>query len=89
MQSHTKIYYQYFDYGEQDFVPCEVCGNQSVDIHHINGRGKDKDVIKNLIALCRKCHERAHGIGKFPLSKSEVQYIHNCFLAGNRKKFIK
>jgi len=89
MQRHTKIYYCYFDYGEQDNVPCEACGRLAVDIHHIQGRGKGKDVINNLIALCRKCHERAHGIGKVPLSKSEVQYIHNSFLSGNRIKFIK
>ena len=26
MQKHTRVYYKYFDYGEQDFIPCEGCG---------------------------------------------------------------
>lgn len=89
MQKHTRIYYKYFDYGEQDVVLCEACGRPAVDIHHIDGRGKGKDVIENLIALCRKCYERAHGIGKYPLSKGEVQFIHNNFLNGNKKQFVK
>lgn len=84
MQKHTIIYYRHFDYGEQDFIPCEGCGKPAVDIHHINGRGKDKDVISNLMAVCRKCHEKLHG----PVSKSDAQYIHNNFLAGNRKQFL-
>jgi 5-methylcytosine-specific restriction endonuclease McrA len=47
-------------YKTTDFVPCEVCGSQAVDIHHINARGmggsKEADVIENLMGLCRKCH---------------------------------
>jgi len=92
MQKHTRIYMKYFDYGEQDVICCEAClhpgriDGQGFDLHHINGRGKGKDVIENLILLCRKCHTKAHE-GK--LSKSELQYIHNNFLQGNRIKFIK
>jgi len=77
---------KYFDYGEQSFIPCEACHKKAVDVHHLDGRGKDKDVITNLMALCRDCHRKAHE-GK--LSKSELQYIHNNFLQGNRIKFIK
>jgi len=33
-----------------------------VDIHHIDARGmgggKDADVIENLMAVCRSCHEK-------------------------------
>jgi 5-methylcytosine-specific restriction endonuclease McrA len=47
-------------YKKTDFIPCEVCGSQAVDIHHINARGmggsKTADVIENLMGLCRKCH---------------------------------
>jgi hypothetical protein len=39
------------------------------------------------MALCRKCHDRIHN--KSELSKSEVQYIHNNFLANNRVSFLK
>ena len=86
MKHHVKIYLDYFGYGEQDVILCEACHRLAVDIHHINGRGKDKDVIVNLMALCRKCHNMAH---QEKISKSELQYIHNSFLSGKRDKFIK
>lgn len=60
MQKHTKIYMHFFGYDESDFIPCEVCGSQAVDIHHIDCKGmggsKSKDYIENLQALCRNCH---------------------------------
>jgi hypothetical protein len=60
MKKHTKVYMSYFNYDVGDFIPCEVCGTTAVDIHHINCRGMGgsqiKDVISNLMALCRKCH---------------------------------
>jgi hypothetical protein len=47
-------------YDVADFIPCEVCHTQAVDIHHIEARGmggtKKVDTIDNLIALCRECH---------------------------------
>jgi len=85
MLNHTKVYMKYFDYVVAEEIICEACGNLAVDIHHINGRGKDKDVIKNLMALCRKHHTQAHE--KIP--KSEMQLIHNYFLQGTRKQFLK
>jgi 5-methylcytosine-specific restriction endonuclease McrA len=60
MKKHTKIYLDYFGYGIEDYVPCEICGNKAVDIHHIDCRGmggsSKKDKIENLMALCRECH---------------------------------
>ena len=60
MQKHTQIYLQGMGYKTTDFVPCEVCGAQAVDVHHIEARGiggtKKADVIDNLMGLCRKCH---------------------------------
>lgn len=86
MEKYKQIYVTYFEYGIQDYIPCELCGKQAADIHHIYGRGKGKDVIENLMAVCRDCHTDAHNE---KISKSEMQYIHNNWLAGNRKKFIK
>jgi len=81
----------YFDIGEQDTWQCEACTKQdhiqNLQIHHIYGRGKGKDVIENLACLCSKCHSRAHGAKDF-VSKSEFAYIHNNFLMGNRIKFL-
>lgn len=60
MKKHTAIYLNYFGYDTTDFIPCEVCGSQAVDIHHLECRGmggsKNADHIENLQALCRKCH---------------------------------
>ena len=92
MQKYVKNYLTHFDLGEQDICQCEACGKQGrldgdgFDIHHIHGRISDE--VNNLILLCRKCHERAHG-GIHPLSKGEFQYIHNKFLLGNRKPLLK
>lgn len=47
-------------YHPTDFIPCETCESKAVDIHHIEARGmggsKNKDVLENLMALCRWCH---------------------------------
>ena len=71
MKKHTKIYLEF-----NDEPICELCGKVAVDIHHIDGRGKGKDVISNLIALCRKCHNAAHGLEKTYLHKDVIHKIH-------------
>jgi 5-methylcytosine-specific restriction endonuclease McrA len=64
MKNHTKTYIKHFGYGEQDFIPCEVCGNRAVDTHHIKARGMGGvannrlDIIENLQGLCRTCHTK-------------------------------
>ena len=87
MQAHTRIYMKHFDYVVAEEVVCECCHRMAVDIHHINGRiGEGANDIKNLIALCRKCHNLAHDE---KISKGELQYIHNNFLLGHRIQFLK
>lgn len=92
MQQYIKNYLKYFDLGEQELLTCEACGrqgrvdNSGFDIHHINGRGTGKNCIDNLICLCRRCHSLCHD-GK--LSKGEMEYIHNNYLLGNKKQFVK
>ena len=60
MKPYTKIYLKHFGYGQEDFIPCEICGARAVDIHHIDCRGmggtSKKDTIENLMALCRMHH---------------------------------
>lgn len=60
MKSYTKTYLKHFGYALDDFIPCEVCGNRGVDIHHIEARGmggrESADNIENLMAVCRQCH---------------------------------
>lgn len=50
----------YFGYKIPEDVTCEICDRPAVDIHHLNGRGKGKDIISNLMALCREHHTEAH-----------------------------
>lgn len=77
MKKHTKIYMEYFDYGLEDFIPCEVCGSKAVDIHHIEARGmggsKTADTIENLMAVCRSCHVK---YGDVPSKKEWLKKIH-------------
>ena len=61
MKKYIKIYIDYFGFGEQDYIPCEICKRKSVDIHHILPKSKGgKDLVNNLIALCRQCHINVH-----------------------------
>lgn len=59
-----------FGYSPGEWMPCEISsversecrGNgTAVDVHHIEARGMggsaQKDVITNLMGLCRHCHE--------------------------------
>ena len=82
---------KHFDIGEDDIWWCEATGTQhkfrDLQVHHINGRGKGMDIIENLMSLQPKIHARAHGDINY-ISKSEFQYIHNSFLAGQRRPFL-
>ena len=86
MKKHIKLYLDYFGYGMDDFIPCEVCGQKAVDIHHIEARGmggsKTKDIIENLQALCRPCHIKFGDIKLYIIFLKEK---HNIVLNGKGK----
>jgi 5-methylcytosine-specific restriction endonuclease McrA len=83
MQKHVKVYRKHFDYGEQDRVPCEVCGGNAVDIHHIVYRSRGGgDTIDNLMALCRYHHDMAH---QEALKKEYLAKKHQLFLDTHEK----
>lgn len=62
MKKHTKIYLDEMGYTDTDTIFCECCPAVAVDIHHIESRGMGgdptgkRDVIENLMAVCRECH---------------------------------
>jgi 5-methylcytosine-specific restriction endonuclease McrA len=73
MVKYKKIYIDYFDFCEQDFIPCEKCHGKAVDIHHIKFKSQGgKDEIDNLIALCRGCHDLAHEDKEFNNTLNEI-----------------
>ena len=79
MKNHTKVYLEYFGIDEEDpYIPCEICNQRSVDIHHIRARGmggsKKKDDITNLMALCRNCHIQYGDIQEMVIT---LQELHN------------
>ena len=79
MKSHTKVYMQFFDYGEQDFIPCEMCGSRATDIHHIERRTRNKvtnDFVENLVGLCRDCHIKAESDSMFNMF-CRIQHLEN------------
>lgn len=64
--NYKKLFFNHYGYGEQDFIPCAVCGCRAVDIHHIKFKSQGgKDEINNLIALCREDHTKAHNDKEF------------------------
>ncbi len=90
MKKHTKLYYSYFDLGEQDFVydEYEWVQNKRViradNIHHIDPRGmggsKEKDYIENLMALSFHNHEMFE-LSNYP--KEWQRDIHQRFIETN------
>lgn len=81
MKKHTKVYLDYFGYGEDDFIPSEISGYRAVDINHIHCRGmggsNNKDNIENLMAMTREEHDK-YGDKKQYLEY--LQTIHDNFL---------
>lgn len=72
MQKHVINYLNAHGYDESSFIPCKSCGGKSVEIHHIVPRSKfgskrkdEQDHPNNLVALCRKCHDKAHSDKEF------------------------
>lgn len=60
MKRHTKVLMEYLGYKPGEFIPCEVCGREATQTHHISPRGmggsKLKDYPDNLLFLCYDDH---------------------------------
>src|SRR3990167_393178 len=78
--NHKQIYFDFFGYDSSSFIPCEICEKTAVDIHHIESRGRggdktgEKNIIENLMALCRKCHTE---FGDKKELKEKLKSVHN------------
>ncbi len=66
---HKQVYMQEMGCGEDDILLCETlkgvnmqCTYRADEIHHIVFRSAGgKDELINLVAICRNCHDKAHG----------------------------
>jgi 5-methylcytosine-specific restriction endonuclease McrA len=68
MVNHKKVYCTFFNLDISDRILCTSCLQGAVDIHHIRPRGmggSEKDYIENLVALCRKCHDKVESSRSF------------------------
>lgn len=67
-------------YDVTDCILCEICQQPANDIHHIDARGmggsKQKDVIENLMAVCRNCHESYGDRKAYKPKLREIHEIH-------------
>lgn len=77
---YKEVYIEYFGYSKEDWIACEVCESEAVDIHHIQARGmggsKHRDVIENLMALCRDCHEEYGDITDLRAALRKIHSLH-------------
>lgn len=60
MQGYQAAYLKSRWLSQYDFIPCELCGAEANDIHHIHSSFHAKRTFLqnwwDLIALCRDCH---------------------------------
>jgi hypothetical protein len=89
MKAHTLIYFTFFGLsydratGWHDYIQCTMpdCHEEAVDINHIEPRGMGgtgkKDIIENLIAVCRSCHVANEGINKQEQRKLQLTKIND------------
>jgi 5-methylcytosine-specific restriction endonuclease McrA len=78
MKKHKQVYFDYYDIDPGDFVACENCGRQGVDIHHLKFRSQGgQDVIENLMCLCRECHFEVHNGTKIKTADLIEKHLKN------------
>ena len=80
MKKYKKIFFDFWDIGEQDVFICQSCQSaRATDIHHLHFRSQGgKDEISNLIGICRTCHNLAHESKEFNNKLKEInKKIHN------------
>ena len=56
---------------------CEICGNKTVQVHHKHyNKPWGEELPEDLIILCGKHHQKAHGIIKEYPKETEVRELH-------------
>lgn len=75
MKEYIQTYLNHYGFTDISFIPCEVCKEKAVDIHHVEGRrGKLLNDPNNLVALCRECHSDQKILNAIKVGK-KLNYI--------------
>jgi 5-methylcytosine-specific restriction endonuclease McrA len=90
MQVYIENYCDFFNIGMDDKPLCEVCKSAfGVDFHHVIPRshfGKkcknERDEVRNVMLLCRTCHEKAHD---HIIPNYELQRVHDIHIKMHEK----
>lgn len=90
MKKHTRTYLDYFSFQIPEDCICELpgCGKFINDIHHIQCRGMGgdpqgkKDVIENLMGLCREHHDQH---GDVPSKREWLREVHLNYMENHGK----
>ena len=77
-KSFRKFALRYFGY------KCARCPQRAYQIHHKNYNCLNKETIKDVEALCRECHCKAHGR---PYDPNEKRFRHPRKLRAGRLKW--
>lgn len=57
---------------------CQICGGRATQVHHID-ESKSCHEEKNLLLLCRKCHNAIHGIDDLHRKKPQPSKYRRMF----------
>lgn len=60
---------------------CEQCRIKTnwFQVHHLTYKRRGKEWNKDLIALCAKCHQKEHGVGRYDPNNSNLEELHKIF----------
>jgi len=81
MKNHKEVYFKYFGISHGEFVPCEICQENTNDIYHIKARTINgiflMNNIHNLMALCKRCY---NNYGNKKKMMNDLIKIHNSYI---------
>lgn len=67
---------------------CELCGRTAAAIHHIKyPKNYSEDSLGNLVAVCKRCHMKLHGINHETLVKKFLD-SHNAVVLKYTKQIL-
>lgn len=83
--NYKEKYRKHFNLAIDDYVPCLICRNQAVDLHHIVRKSRGgSDHVSNLAPLCRKHHNEVH---QYKITEECIQGLNDDYIESIYKKF--